>query len=292
MGLSVIGGSDASGVARHTRHLVHAKRGAVLGRLEHELRLWYGMKHRFAFVVTRSGATEFAYRGATYVQHPGVVQLKQRGEMYRDLRRDGPASFDVVMLGDDVVDAAREEVGAREIAIDAPCVSVDDPRAGALLALHELIDAPQEPLLIETVITEAALAFVRVATSRHPTSSRERVAVERARVYLVERLAEQVHLDDLAEHVHLDKYHLVRSFRAAVGIPPYEFLTQARVHRARDLIRGGATAASAATAVGYCDQSQLHRHFVRLVGTTPGRYARAFRARQRARGDVLPAAYR
>jgi len=284
MGLSVIGGPIDEGAARHTRHLLHAERGAVLGRLEHERRLWYGMKHRFAFVVTRSGTTEFAYRGANHVQHPGVVQLKQRGEMYRDLRRDGPASFDVVMLCDDVVDAARDEVGAHEIAIDAPCVQARDPRAGALLALHELIDAPQEPLLIETAIAEAALAFVRVATSRQPTSSRERVAVERARAYLVERLADQVHLDDLAEHVHLDKYHLVRTFRAAVGVPPYEFLTQARVHRARDLIRSGATAAGAASAVGYCDQSQLHRHFVRLVGTTPGRYARAFRVRrQRAR---------
>jgi AraC-like DNA-binding protein len=74
--------------------------------------------------------------------------------------------------------------------------------------------------------------------------------------------------------VGLDKFHLVRAFRAALGIAPYEFLTHARVHRARALLSGGATAAAAASAVGYCDQSQLHRHFVRIVGTTPGRYAR------------------
>ena len=28
--------------------------------------------------------------------------------------------------------------------------------------------------------------------------------------------------------------------------------------------------------LGYCDQSQLHRHFRRIVGTTPGAYAREF----------------
>lgn len=53
-------------------------------------------------------------------------------------------------------------------------------------------------------------------------------------------------------------------------------------HRARELLRRGVTAASVATAVGFCDQSQLHRHFVRLVGVTPGRYAASARSSLRA----------
>ena len=246
----------------------------MLGRLEQERRLWYGMKHRFAFVVTRSGRTDFLFRVATHVQHPGVVQLKQPGEMYRDVRRDGPSSFDVVLLDDAVVDAARDAIGARELVVREPCLPREDPRTGALLALHEIIDAPQDQLLIDTAIAEAALSFARIATAREPDAPRERRAIARARAYLLERLADAIRLDDLADHVGIDKYHLVRAFRSAVGVPPYEFLTHARIHRARELLRAGATAAAAATAVGYCDQSQLHRHFVRLVGTTPGRYAR------------------
>lgn len=275
-GLRVVG-DPSGGSARHTRHLLHAERGAVLGRFEDEHRLWYGTKPRFAFVVTRSGCTDFVFRGASHVQHPRVVQLKQPGEMYRDVRRDVPSSFDVVMFDDAVIDAALDELGAREIAIDEPCFPAKDPRAGALLALHRLVDAPQDALVIETAIAEAAIAFVRIATSREPKAPRERRAVARAREYLLERLADTVRLDDLADHVGLDKYHLVRAFRSAVGVPPYEFLTLARVHRARDLLRSGATAAAAASAVGYCDQSQLHRHFVRIVGVTPGRYARQAR---------------
>jgi AraC-like DNA-binding protein len=249
----------------------------VLGRLEHERRLWYGMKPRFAFVVTHSGRTAFRFRGTEHTQHPGVIQLKQPGEMYRDLRRDGPSSFDVVLFDDAVIEAARSELRARELDLGAPCLLREDPRSGALLALQEIIDAPQETLLIETAIAEAALAFVRIATAREPRTTRERRAIARARQYLLDRLAEAVRLDELADHVDLDKYHLVRAFRSALGVPPYEFLTQARVHRARELLRHGASATAAATAVGYCDQSQLHRHFVRLVGTTPGRYARARR---------------
>lgn len=130
--------------------------------------------------------------------------------MYRDVRRDGPSSFDVVLLDDAVIDAARAGIGARELVVREPCLTREDPRAGALLALHELMDTP----------------------------------------------------------------HLVRAFRSAVGIPPYDFLTRARIHRARELLRAGASATEAAAAVGICDQSQLHRHFVRIVGPPPGRYAR------------------
>jgi hypothetical protein len=41
----------------------------------------------------------------------------------------------------------------------------------------------------------------------------------------------------------------------------------------RELLRSGVTPAEAAAALGYCDQSQLHRHCVRIVGTTRGLFA-------------------
>jgi AraC-like DNA-binding protein len=69
----------------------------------------------------------------------------------------------------------------------------------------------------------------------------------------------------------LDKFHLVRAFRAEVGVPPYEFLTHLRIARARELLRRGVLVADAAQAV-----SQLHRHFRRIVGVTPGAYAKSF----------------
>ena len=49
-----------------------------------------------------------------------------------------------------------------------------------------------------------------------------------------------------------------------------------RVSRARELLRAGVHVAEAAQAVGFYDESQLHRHFRRIVGVTPGAYARSF----------------
>lgn len=273
----------------------------VIGRVEDEARLWRGMKDRPAVVVPERGSLEFLYRGRTYQQRPGVLQLKQPGEIYRDLRRDGPATYHVMLFDPAVVAAAQATRGASaatELVFETPVLPVTDPRATALLALcrltgraaraergelPELPEPPEsvEPLAIETAVAQAALALIALGGSSH-TVGHEQRAVLRARAYLLERLAGSVRLDDVADHVGVDKYHLIRAFRAQVGVPPYEFLTHARVHRARELLRSGVRAASAATAVGFCDQSQLHRHFVRLVGMTPGRYAAGVRSSLRS----------
>jgi AraC-like DNA-binding protein len=107
-------------------------------------------------------------------------------------------------------------------------------------------------------------------------NGRAPLAVRRARAFLHDALADKITLDDLAEHAALDKFHLVRAFRSEVGLPPYEYLTYLRIARARELLRDGALVADAAQAVGFCDQSQLHRHFRRIVGVTPGAYGMSF----------------
>ena len=267
---------------RRTTRATYVGHGLVVARIEHDQRLFRGMKDRHAFVVSERGSWEFLYRGATYRQAPGIVQLKQPGEIYRDLRREGPATYDMVLFDPEILEAARAASSTTtEVVFATPQLEANDPRAAALFALRHAVGRRHDALAIETAIAEAALALVSLGASQHPVGHEGR-AVQRARAYLLERLAERIRLDDVADHVGVDKYHLIRAFRAQVGVPPYEFVTHARVHRARELLRRGVTAGSAATAVGFCDQSQLHRHFVRLVGTTPGRYAASARAPRRS----------
>jgi transcriptional regulator GlxA family with amidase domain len=73
--------------------------------------------------------------------------------------------------------------------------------------------------------------------------------------------------------------------RRQVGLPPYEYLAHLRVSRARELLRRGALVADAAQAVGFCDESQFHRHFRRIIGVPPGAYARGFVSSERTRQD-------
>ncbi|HSR96862.1 MAG TPA: helix-turn-helix domain-containing protein [Kofleriaceae bacterium] len=48
---------------------------------------------------------------------------------------------------------------------------------------------------------------------------------------------------------------------------------------AKQLLAAGVRPSAVALRVGFDDQSQLHRHFRRLVGTAPGEYWRASRRR-------------
>ena len=56
----------------------------------------------------------------------------------------------------------------------------------------------------------------------------------------------------------------------------FRYLTDALdPDEALDLLRARLPASQVAAEVGIYDQSQLNRHFKRIVGVTPGQYARA-----------------
>ncbi|MFJ9681782.1 AraC family transcriptional regulator [Streptomyces sp. NPDC101194] len=89
------------------------------------------------------------------------------------------------------------------------------------------------------------------------------------------RLLEAVTLAEAARLFHAHPTHLVRAFSAAFGIAPHQYVTSRRVDLARRLLLDGQPPGEAAVAAGFYDQSHLTRHFKRIVGVTPGRYARA-----------------
>jgi len=98
--------------------------------------------------------------------------------------------------------------------------------------------------------------------------------VRRALALIRERVADDISLDDLATHAKLDKFHLCRAFRDQVGLPPHAYLTQLRIMRAKELLAAGTKPKDVAPRVGLYDQSQLNRHFRRIVGMTPGHFAK------------------
>ena len=81
-------------------------------------------------------------------------------------------------------------------------------------------------------------------------------------------------LDEAARLLHAHPTHLVRAFSGEFGIAPHQYLTARRLDRARRLLLDGLPPGEVAAATGFYDQSHLNRSFKRLVGTTPGRFAR------------------
>ncbi|MGP3973516.1 AraC family transcriptional regulator [Streptomyces sp. 8N114] len=102
----------------------------------------------------------------------------------------------------------------------------------------------------------------------------DRGIAQNLRDLLDERFREGTTLEETARVLHAHPAHLVRAFSAAFGMAPHQYVTSRRVDLARRLLLDGWPPGEVATAAGFYDQSHLTRHFKRVLGIAPGRYAR------------------
>lgn len=70
----------------------------------------------------------------------------------------------------------------------------------------------------------------------------------------------------------MSSYHLCRTFKQIVGLPPHRYQTQLRINRAKKLLLEGKFISYTATEVGFFDQSHFHRYFKRIIGVSPKKY--------------------
>ena len=97
--------------------------------------------------------------------------------------------------------------------------------------------------------------------------------VRRAKDLADARFADPIPLDDLAAGASCSKYHLVRSFRAAYGETPFEYLSRRRVERAMALLRDtDVSVTEACHAVGFTSLGTFSRRFKELAGVAPTQY--------------------
>jgi AraC-like DNA-binding protein len=253
--------------------------GVTVARYRYDGRLLTAVKDRHASVSSRAGRSEWWARGQTWSSRPGSLQLKLPGEVHRETRRDGPAQFKVVLFEEALVEHARRAVGRGPFAPPSRlALEGDDPAAGPFLALHALLDDPSaDRLALETALTEALASLVALTSGPAPKEVRRfwSLPLRRAKELLRSHYSEPLSLDEIALAAGIDKFHLCRAFRDEVGLPPHAYLVHLRVARALELLRARLPASRVAAEVGIYDQSQLNRHFKRIVGLTPGQYARA-----------------
>jgi len=80
---------------------------------------------------------------------------------------------------------------------------------------------------------------------------------------------DDISLQQLADLARLNPFYLVRLFKKAIGISPYEYLLIVRVENAKRLLRKGFKVQDAATESGFYDASHFNRMFYKIAGTPP-----------------------
>jgi AraC family transcriptional regulator len=103
--------------------------------------------------------------------------------------------------------------------------------------------------------------------------------MRRATELLEAHLDGDIALQQVAEACELSVSHFARAFKQTFQVPPYRWLIERRVDRARDLMTNSRLPlADIAIRCGFADQSALNRSFKRIHGVTPGTWRRGQRA--------------
>ncbi|WP_422770113.1 helix-turn-helix domain-containing protein [Plantactinospora sp. WMMC1484] len=161
-------------------------------------------------------------------------------------------------------------------AVDGPILD-DEVLRHRVDRLHASLGHPGDAFEAESrlsLIRDRLRAHLDALAPTPPECGSNRLA-GRLRELLDARISAGLSLGEAAAILGAHPSHLIRSFTRAYGLPPHAYLTGRRVDRARRLLLAGERPAGVAVAVGFHDQAHLHRHFVRHVGITPARYARA-----------------
>ncbi|SDS51146.1 transcriptional regulator, AraC family [Streptomyces sp. TLI_053] len=148
---------------------------------------------------------------------------------------------------------------------------------------------PADLLYAQSLVQALAAHVIRTAGSQHraPPSYGGALPPRRlARVidHMNAFLSSRLTLDDLAAVAGLSPSHFARSFRAATGWAPHQYLIRLRLERAREaLLNTDLPAALVAQQCGFADQS----HLTRTMQTHTGQSPRALRVQR----DARPAGY-
>jgi AraC family transcriptional regulator len=99
--------------------------------------------------------------------------------------------------------------------------------------------------------------------------------VKRLVEHMEAHLDEDVPLSGLATLVGLSPFHLCRTFKASLGLPPHRWLQARRVERAKALLSDSTlTIIDIAAAVGYENPGHFAKVFRRETGVTPREFRR------------------
>ncbi|GAA0670419.1 AraC family transcriptional regulator [Kitasatospora atroaurantiaca] len=218
------------------------------------------------------GSEVIDYRGGRLHVGPGSIVVLEPGEVHTG----GPGTSDGY--------AYRALYAARPLLTEGtealphfPEPVLDDPElATALRAAHtELSSHTLDALEAESRVPWLLTALARRHGSARPVRDTVPGAGDIARA-VRDRLADELlappALAELATAFGLSRYQLLRVFRDTVGMPPYAWLAQHRVTRARALLDKGLRPAEVAGLVGFADQAHLTRWFRRVLGVTPAAY--------------------
>jgi AraC-like DNA-binding protein len=235
----------------------------------------------FAIGVIERGVQATDYKGSTHIATSSDICLINPGEVHTGYSPDESGWTYRVFYPD----AALLSKVARELSTHPPGLPhfpfpvIKDRRlASHIHSFLKTLEDSNVSLERESLLLSVLAQMIR----RHGDTKDNRLvgrqkggrAVKTALEYLDAYFADNITLSELSDMANMSEFHLLRLFRAAVGLPPHAYLIQKRIDYARGLLSQGLPIVQAGLESGFVDQSHFTRWFKKIVGITPGQYRR------------------
>lgn len=212
---------------------------------------------------------------------PGLLCMMPQGQETR-WSINGPIEFAHLYVTDDML----RQYGARHFDCDArridlkEIVYADDPAMTCLLGRYfTLCETPgAHPALLGE---EVLFSILDRLVTCYNGYTRKPVAVtgglsthhrRRVRDLIGSALESPLSIATLAAAVNLSPHHFARMFKESFGVSPAQYILQARISHAKQLLQGDDTLASIAAQTGFSQQSHMTMQFRRATGATPAHY--------------------
>ena len=236
----------------------------------------------FALGVMDQGCQRFFCEGEDYCAQPGNLIVVNPGDVHDGKSADGkPYHYRILFLPLDLLKKISAEVVVKDgqFRLSGNVVN-DKPLADQLHSLFWLLeDEKSEDIQVQSLFYSLLANLIKrhgSGLSLKESSEREvPKAISIGCEFINDMASESITLDDIAETAGMSRYHFLRVFNKVMGITPYVYLLQRRLHLAKDIMRKGTSLADVALDTGFTDQSHFTRAFKNSFGITPGQYQKA-----------------
>lgn len=137
--------------------------------------------------------------------------------------------------------------------------------------------ARHSAILIKTCFIQLLIEMNRIYARRTdeiitPKHYDERIAA--VLKYINTNLNRKISLDELERNLYINKYHLCHIFKKNTGFTVFEYISNKRIMRAKQLLSRGVPVMETCYTVGFSDYSNFYKVFKRVTGIPPKQFAK------------------
>ena len=248
---------------------------------DHTAREWRWFNTAYGVAVSRTWHCDVVYRRRRQEMRPGMAFCSEAGEVHSTPGVRGVGSFSALIVDPNVfTDYVAEHTATRVLPHwEAIAAKPSPDLARRLSTLVRAVGQDHAALQLQSMFVDVVESLLSEFVEKLPGARRPNNPSTRA----AERIRECLHADHggksdlatLAQETGLSRFQVLREFKRRYGLPPHAYQLCVRISHARALLQHDVSPVDVAAACGFADQSHLTRHFRRMIGITPLRYARA-----------------